>query len=256
LFTTCHFVIDYGINISDDSSYSVWAWVHMFSYHGLWLVRPSWIIFPLEYWRLISKLPCHVLTCFSFLHRSGYMHSNCFKFMHSHCHGNCSKQHSDSESESYDITYITTNGRPVCLGVKYSSGAYNQIFITVRQLQVCQCGALSLTRRQVCHLWLLLALASAVIFESKSHGTRDHILLSQIRDSLFIASCDLQAYGGGIWPCIHTGFTIWAAFCFSCKSFFKNELQLKFEDSLCKQEWSSNSFGILNSKEWLKLIKY
>jgi hypothetical protein len=34
---------------------------------------------------------------------------------------------------------------------------------------------------RVCHLLLLLALASAVILES--HGTHDHILLSQIRDS-------------------------------------------------------------------------
>jgi hypothetical protein len=34
----------------------------------------------------------------------------------------------------------------------------------------------------VCHLQLLLALASAFILGSKSHGTRDHILLSQIRD--------------------------------------------------------------------------
>jgi hypothetical protein len=41
---------------------------------------------------------------------------------------------------------------PVCLVVKYSSGAYDQIFITVRQLQVCWCGALSLTRGWVCHL--------------------------------------------------------------------------------------------------------
>jgi hypothetical protein len=34
-------------------------------------------------------------------------------------------------------------------------------------------------------LQLLLTLASAVIFGSESHGTRDHILLSQIRDFPF-----------------------------------------------------------------------
>jgi hypothetical protein len=75
--------------------------------------------------------------------------------------------------------------RPVCLGIKHPSEAYDQIFITVKQLQVCWCGALSLTRRWVCLLQMLLALASAVILGSQSRGTRDHILLSQIRDFPF-----------------------------------------------------------------------
>jgi hypothetical protein len=43
-----------------------------------------------------------------------------------------------------------------------------QIFITVRKLRV--------------RLWLLMALANAVILESESLRTRDHNLLSQIRD--------------------------------------------------------------------------
>jgi hypothetical protein len=43
----------------------------------------------------------------------------------------------------------------------------------------------SLTRGRVCHLQLLLSVASAVIFGSESRGTRDHILLSQIRDFPF-----------------------------------------------------------------------
>jgi hypothetical protein len=77
----------------------------------------------------------------------------------------------------------------------------------------------------VCSLQLLLSLASAV--RSDSRGTRDHILLPQIRDSpnlegqiplfissrkrvaqlypqalgsLFIASYDSQGYGGGLRP--------------------------------------------------------
>jgi hypothetical protein len=76
--------------------------------------------------------------------------------------------------------------RPVCLGVNHQSGAYDQIFITVRQLQVCWCGVLSLTRERVYHLQLLLVLGSAVMLGSKSHGTHDHILLSQIRDSPYL----------------------------------------------------------------------
>jgi hypothetical protein len=46
-------------------------------------------------------------------------------------------------------------------------------------------AALSLKRGRVCRLLLLLALASAVIFGSEFRGTREHILLSQIRDFPF-----------------------------------------------------------------------
>jgi hypothetical protein len=64
-------------------------------------------------------------------------------------------------------------------------GAYDRIFITVRQLLVCWCGALCLTRGRVCRLQLLLVLASADIFGFDSRGTHDHNLLSQIRDFPF-----------------------------------------------------------------------
>jgi hypothetical protein len=124
--------------------------------------------------------------------------------------------------------------RPVCLGIKHPSEAYDQIFITLRQLRVCWCGALSLTRGRVCRLQLLLVLASAVILVSDSRETRDHSLLFQIRDSpnlegevpvfksprnrvarlypqslgfLFVASYDSQGYGGGIRTRLHAGFS-------------------------------------------------
>jgi hypothetical protein len=45
-----------------------------------------------------------------------------------------------------------------------ASGAQDQISVVVRQLRVCSCGALSLTRGRVYHLQLPLVLASAVIF--------------------------------------------------------------------------------------------
>jgi hypothetical protein len=72
---------------------------------------------------------------------------------------------------------------PVCLGVKPPSEAQDQIFVTVRQFQVCWCGVPSLMRGWVCNLRLLLVLTSTVILWSKSHGTHDHILLSEICDS-------------------------------------------------------------------------
>jgi hypothetical protein len=57
----------------------------------------------------------------------------------------------------------TTVIRSVFLVVKHPSGAQEQIFITVRQLQVCWCGAFSHQRGWVCCSQFLLALASAVI---------------------------------------------------------------------------------------------
>jgi hypothetical protein len=75
-----------------------------------------------------------------------------------------------------------TVSQPLCLAIKHPSGVYDNILITVRELRVCCCGALSLTRGRVCILKLLLVLDSAVIFGSESRETRDHILLSQIRN--------------------------------------------------------------------------
>jgi hypothetical protein len=45
-----------------------------------------------------------------------------------------------------------------------------------------------LTRGWVCHIQLLRGFARAFILGSESRGTRDHILLSQIRDYSFVAS--------------------------------------------------------------------
>jgi hypothetical protein len=62
------------------------------------------------------------------------------------------------------------------------------------------CGAPSLTRGRVCDLSvkLLLGVTSDVTLRSKSRRTRDHILLVHLKLSThFVASYDLQVYGGG-----------------------------------------------------------
>jgi hypothetical protein len=77
------------------------------------------------------------------------------------------------------------------------SGAHNHIFITLWQLWSCFCGAPSLMRGRVCLLYMLLALASVVFHGSKSLGTRDHILLSQIWDFALVSVGRVALYSRG-----------------------------------------------------------
>jgi hypothetical protein len=52
----------------------------------------------------------------------------------------------------------------------------------------------SLTRGRVCRLELLLVLASAVILQSESLRTHDHILLSQFETSLFVVRVTVEVF--------------------------------------------------------------
>jgi hypothetical protein len=65
----------------------------------------------------------------------------------------------------------------VSLGVRTTSVAHDQIFITVGHLQSSCCGVPSLTRGRVCTLLIQFA----VTLRSNSRRTHDHILLSHLR---------------------------------------------------------------------------
>jgi hypothetical protein len=97
-----------------------------------------------------------------------------------------------------------TASRPVYLGIKHSSGTYDQISISLWQLRSCFCGAPSLTRGRVCLLYLLLVLASVVFLLGPSPFGFVTIFYSLIFEtSLFVASYDTQGHGGGIRPRLH-----------------------------------------------------
>jgi hypothetical protein len=87
---------------------------------------------------------------------------------------------------SQSQSHIATDGQSVSKSwCRTPSGAHDQIFITVWQLQSCFCGTPSLTRGRVCLMYMLLALASGVFLGSESLRNCDHILLSQIWDFPF-----------------------------------------------------------------------
>jgi hypothetical protein len=136
--------------------------------------QPTLKVLKFKIWFLITENPYNYFRLYIF-YLSYFTHVSAYKATIRHV----------TIVLSLSLILRPTVSRPVCLGIKHPSGAYAQIFITVKQLRVCWCGALSLTKGRVCRSQLLLVLASAVIFGSESLGTRDHILLPQIRDFPF-----------------------------------------------------------------------
>jgi hypothetical protein len=132
---------------------------------------------------LFIKMQCFVLRYLEGLSKtecSGVLNSTKFARQTYPC-----KHNLNVSKVKVKVILRPTVSRPVYLGTKHPSGAYDQILIIVWQLRVWWCGAPSLTRGWVCRLQFLLTLANAVIFWSESRRTRRHILLSHIWDFPF-----------------------------------------------------------------------
>jgi hypothetical protein len=86
--------------------------------------------------------------------------------------------------KSQSQSYITTDSQSASLSWSQAPiWDTRPIFLLLsliifRQLQICWCGAPSLTRSRVCSFQFLLVIASTALLRSESHGTHEHILLS------------------------------------------------------------------------------
>jgi hypothetical protein len=87
---------------------------------------------------------------------------------------------SPSRHTTIRVSYFTTSGLP-SISSSWCQALWDTRLEFLFQLNICKHTTSSLTKGWVGGLQLLLAFASAVILGSEFSGTRDHILLSQIR---------------------------------------------------------------------------
>jgi hypothetical protein len=80
-------------------------------------------------------------------------------------------------SSSQSQSHITTDDQSVSKSWCRAATTYLLLFTSYGLVFY---GAPSLTRGRICLLYMMLALARAFFLEFESHGTCDHILLSQI----------------------------------------------------------------------------
>jgi hypothetical protein len=116
-------------------------------------------------------------------------------------------QQTGSSRVESNLMLRPTVSRPVWLGIKHPSGAYDQNFITVRQLRVCCCGT-PLWQEDGSVVYSCCWPSPLQSFSDPSPvGLATIFYCLRFETSFIFASYDSQGYGGCIGSRLHTGLT-------------------------------------------------
>jgi hypothetical protein len=98
-----------------------------------------------------------------------------------------------------------TVSRPVFLGIKHPSGAYDQIFITCVTVAVFFLWGAFSDERSGLFLYCCWPLPAQSFSGPSPLGRENIFYCLRFETSFFVTSCDSQGCGGGIRPRLHTG---------------------------------------------------